>query len=436
MNSEPSHQDQTKAAPAWFVPLFTLVSVVAAIAYFWLMRAEPYDGDSANYIAIASGHIADVHKPFTARLLQPALAGFMSRTTGLSVDAMFFATNVISLAVLAGAGLIFVTRQVRSLAFAVALVVCPVILIRFREIYLPDCAHAALVAVFFLLLLRGARWFAMPLFTLLQVTRESTVLLTFVVAVVALFKRTWKLAVAAVLFTAIGMGIVSRYAGSGQGNIHGLNTIAYLTGKVPYASLLNVTGVRLWTDSHAKNDPASYSKTPLWVFKVPGWARIGAVRELGVYDFEPDVPLANARMLLTEFGVMPTLVLMVVVWKRLSLMREGGMSEAGLIALNYGSIALLMSPTLGTAFGRYLSYSWPLAWIAAPDLVKRYFNTSGQLLGQLACLQVVACWTPLVLGEQANGTVLKNLIAIGVALVCHGLAIRLLRRNRVAAEPS
>ena len=189
------------------------------------------------------------------------------------------------------------------------------VLIRFREIYLPDCMHAALVALFFLLLVRGAWWYAMPLLFLMQVTRESTVLLTFVVASVTLYHRNWKLAGTAVLCTLLGMGVVSRYGNQGQGNIHGANTVVYLVGKVPFNFLTNVCGVCMWTNTHAKNDPETYPNEPLVKYELPAWAPTGSMRQVGIYTLDPTLPLAHVRMLITILGIMPSLVLSVILWE-------------------------------------------------------------------------------------------------------------------------
>ena len=53
----------------------------------------------------------------------------------------------------------------------------PLPLFIFRDIRMPLCLHAALVAVFLLVLECGRWWYAMPVLFLLQVARESRVLL-------------------------------------------------------------------------------------------------------------------------------------------------------------------------------------------------------------------------------------------------------------------
>ncbi len=276
MDTLSSSSSKTAVRPVWVVPLLTFLIVGLAIAYFWQMRAQPYDGDTEHYIAIANGHIAEVRQPFTSRVLNPAVAGFLARTTGMSLDAAFFVTNVVSLAILVSAGLSLILAHVKSLRLATALVLTPMVFHLFREIYMPDCMHAALAAVFFLLLARGAWWCAVPLLFLMQVTRESTVLLAVILVIVAAFHRNWKFAGAAILFTGLGMGVVSHAAHQGLGNIHEMSTLTYLVAKVPFNFVSNVTGMRMWTDTHAKNDPVHFPDKPMVSYDLPHWLPTGS----------------------------------------------------------------------------------------------------------------------------------------------------------------
>ena len=424
---------QRDVAPVWIVSCLTALIVGVAIAYFWCVRSQDYDGDSGHYIAIAEGRVAEVRQPFTSRVLHPAVAGFVSRTTGLSLDAAFFLMNVISLAVLVSAGMIFILGRIRSLRLAMAILLTPMTLFLFREIYMPDCMHAALAAVFFLLLARGAWLYAVPLLFLMQVTRESTILLTFFVVLAAAYQGKWKLAVTAILFTALGMGVVSRAAHRGLGNIHESNTLVYLVAKVPFNLVTNITGLRTWTDTHAKNDPAYFHGEPMFSFDLPDWLPRGAMRQMGIYNWDPDIPLMVFRIMLAHLGIIPAVVFAVIVWKRWRLVRDDGLSLIGIVALTYGVASYLLIPCLGTAISRYISYAWPLAWIAAPELLARYYKTSDQLIVKLTWLQVIVSWMPL-LRKLGVASMPLNIMAIAVALPCHIIAIKLLRQNRITHD--
>src|SRR5689334_6881535 len=168
MDTRTSQAGEFDSTRVWLLPCLTLLMVAAAVAYAWQMRSVPFDGDSQHYIDIANGDIAKVTKPFTMRLLQPVVAGQLSRTTGIKVDTAFFLTNVISIAVLTIVGLVLVLNHIRSVGLAAAIVLCPMVLSRFRETYMPDLFHAAIAAVFFLLLIRTKWLYAMPLLFFMQ----------------------------------------------------------------------------------------------------------------------------------------------------------------------------------------------------------------------------------------------------------------------------
>ena len=121
------------------------------------------------------------------------------------------------------------------------------------------------------------------------------------------------------------------------------------------------------------------------------------MRQIGIYSIEPAIPLSVARAFLTLFGVTISVVLLVICWRRQQVLREDGLSQAGVLALTYGLFAYLLGPLIGASFGRLIAYGWPMAWVAAPELLARYFNTSDRLIRQFTWLQVIACWTPLLL---------------------------------------
>jgi hypothetical protein len=135
---------------------------------------------------------------------------------------------------------------------------------------------------------------------------------------------------------------------------------------------------------------------------------------------------------LTWFGVMPSVVLLVLIWRRWRLARADGLSFNSQLPLTYGTLALLVGPCIGASIGRLVGYAWPLGWVAAPELLVRYFNTSKRLIGQMTGLQATACWTPLLLTRAGVPQIPSDLIAVAVALTCHVAAFRILRRNRMA----
>src|SRR5689334_638306 len=93
--------DQSNTSPStlkktWAVPCLTVLIVGIASLYYWYVLAEPYNQpDTDAYIKMAEGHIEEVGKPFTNRVLNPAVSGFISRATGWSVHTSFFLTNLV-----------------------------------------------------------------------------------------------------------------------------------------------------------------------------------------------------------------------------------------------------------------------------------------------------------------------------------------------------
>jgi hypothetical protein len=300
----------------------------------------------------------------------------------------------------------------------------------FREIYMPDCMNAAFVAVFFLLLAQGKWLWAAPLLFFAQMARESTVLLTFVLALVAGYQRKWKLACAGILVTLLAIGVVGRVTSQSQKSIHETNTLVYMVGKVPFNFFTNICGIRMWTNTHAKNDPSLYPNPPLLSIELPAWVPTGAMRQVGVYSIEPTLPLSVARAFLTLFGVTVSLTLLVICWRRQHVLRDDAVSLAGVLGLTYGLFAYLLGPSIGASFGRLIAYGWPMAWVASPELLARYFNCNNQLTRRFAWLQVITCWTPLLLKVVGLPAVATDLVAIAVAIPCHVMTIKMLKQNR------
>jgi hypothetical protein len=419
--------------PAWVVPCLTVLIVGIASLYYWHVLKEPFNQpDSDAYIQMAEGHIGEVSKPFTNRVLNPAVSGFISRTTGWSIHTSFFLTNLVLTTIWVAIGLQWTIRRTGSIALALAIVLTPMTLYYAREIYGSDCVHAGLTAIFFLLIAKGLFWFAIPLLFVLQLARDSTLLLTFVFVLVSAYRRKWGFAIAAVLFTALGVGVVGQIAKQGKSNIHEQGTLVYLVGKVPFNFFTNVCGLRMWTNTHAETLPQGYPNEPLVKIQLPDWMPTGKMRQVGIYEIDWLGPSRCASVMSTLFGVTTVIPLFVIVRRRWRLVRDDGLSFVALLSLVYGVCAFLIGPCLGAGYLRLTSHGWPLAWIAAPELLAHYFNLSPnnkRFTGQLIWLQVICAWPPFVLQELGMHFEYAFLIALAIAIPCYVLAWRLLRRN-------
>ena len=118
------------------------------------------------------------------------------------------------------------------------------------------------------------------------------------------------------------------------------------------------------------------------------------------------------------------------------MLRDDALSLAGVLGLTYGLFAYLLGPSIGASFGRLIAYGWPMAWVASPELLARYFDASNGLIRKFAWLQVITCWTPLLLKLVGVPAVPTDLLAIAVAIPCHVLTIKALRQNRIAKYSS
>jgi hypothetical protein len=428
-----SDSTPANATPAWVVPCLTVLILGIASLYYWHVLPEMFnEPDSAAYIKLAEGRLSEVGKPFSNRLTCPTLARFISRSTGWSLDASFFALNFAFAAVWISLGLGWIFRRTRSFALATAIVLTPVTLLYAREIYNADCVHAALTIIFFLLLARRLWWAAIPVLFLLQITNEATMLLTLVFVLVCAYHRMWKLALAGILVTGLGIGVVGHYAKQGKGNIHDQGTLVYLVGKVPFNFLTNVCGLRMWTNTHAENDPAAYPNEPMFKVDVPKWIPTGRMRQVGIYALDYLAPLRSAGVMFTIFGVMPVVALFAIVRRRWRLVRDDGLSFIALLTLVYGVLAYLLGPSLGAGYFRLTSRGWPLAWIAVPELLAHYFNlnpNNKRFIGQLVWLQVICSWPLFVLQHAGVDYAVSCFIALVVAIPCYVITWRLLRRN-------
>ena len=93
--------------------------------------------------------------PFSARILGPAIAGWLGRVTGLGVDTGFLLLGIVCLVALLAlvAGLLWSWRA--PVAIFAAIFLMPFWVDIFHDYYLPDLLHAAILAAILLCLLFG-----------------------------------------------------------------------------------------------------------------------------------------------------------------------------------------------------------------------------------------------------------------------------------------
>jgi hypothetical protein len=298
-----------------------------------------------------------------------------------------------------------VQDRCRPLWILGAILFSPTLIDLYRYGFLPDLFHAALVAVFFWLMLLGWRTGMLAMIPLMFFTREATILLGVIVAIVLWRRKERRTAIAVACVTLISMVISARIAAHGKPNIHGINPLMYIVAKVPFNFLKNVLGVEGWTNT--------FSYAPAWKIALPHWLHFGKIREVGFRGFRPSLPLGLLLQWLVIFGLLP-LLLWRAMQKRRSASNPARAIPAAIdVALVYGLVSFAAAPVLGAGTGHLIAYAWPAFWIAAVWLFfQGYCPTLRDWFVLIACHQALLwlLWLPKAFSSEVGGLL--------IALVC------------------
>lgn len=352
----------------------------------WLIDAP----DSGHYRAMAEGHGENVPKPFSNRYLEPAVVRVLNRGFGLSLDHGFLAIALVSLLAFLVLCAVHMLRSGVAPIAAVPLLLIPTVLSSFENAYLPDLPHAALLAgLFAALMARRNAVLVVLLIVLLQLTRESSVLVVAVLAFVLWRRSHRSLALASVAACFAAMATVGRLTRGSAPNIHSLNTLAYIVGKLPFNFAENILGIRIWTNTFAPIKDLD----PAYTMNVPRWLHLGHITRIGFLGVNASAPLATLAVWLTEFGVAPAVLLALLRRNRDRLRR---MPPAIEVAAIYGTITFLIGPLLGASVERLVFYGWPAFVIAAPFILIQYHKLDASSAFGLLCLQLLCCWPTFI----------------------------------------
>jgi hypothetical protein len=371
--------------------------------------------DSEMYLEMATHGPSQIASPFSKRFLCPWLVGTISRATGQAVPSVFMALNLVSFLGLAFCLAEILRVTVGKPLLALLFLLTPIALESFELAYLPDMFHMALVAAFFLFLLRQKVRCALFVLFVAFLARESTLVLCFFAAILAWFRSDKRLAFGAGGVLCAGTVASSLFTRLGKPNIHHLPDFVYLLGKVGYYLLLNFTGFRIWSSVRPEEGQ------PFVVWHLPSWLKIGADTAVGIAYPNWHYPTSTAVYWLTVFGLGPLILFKLV-------RRFGKVSTLPFaieLALIYGAASFLIGPLLGDSVDRLVGYGWPAFWIAMPYLM--YACGLPLKDSQLTLLTVgysIACWWPRLLGYGARGG--NPWPSMGV-LVFYFLAIALLK---------
>jgi hypothetical protein len=390
---------------------------------FALLLGLPYAAyvpDAGQYRLLALGQHGAVPAPFSARILGPAMAGWLGRVTGRGVDTGFLLLGVVSLIALLGlvAGLLRSWRA--PLALSAAIFLMPFWVDIFHDYYLPDLLHAALLAALLLCLLSGYTSLAFLLLFPAYLARESTLL----VALCLVFACWRRIRVRPALLGALAIlsaGLISRhYNQAAAVSVHGINGGAYILGKLIWSFFKNVLGLPLWSNTLPEC-------SPIWVKAVPPGMHFGAIQSIGLC--QPSL-WGPTRLLLAWFGVFgigPALAL--VLWRKLVSPGSEVTSGRAMVfrfCLVYGLISLLMTPLLGASADRLVEYGWPFYFVLLPWFLSKSYNFRGIGSSGLILLHLLTCWLAWFAFRQQPRSYLPAALAV---VFLNALAYVVLRRS-------
>ncbi len=382
--------------------------------------------DSANYIAMAQGH--QVMAPWGARILLPMSVSALEAMTGLSLDRAFEIVTITAFLV----WIVVVSSAWRANLWLVFFVVTPFIVACVRVVYITDMFHMGMAALFFALL----RWrpLAAALFVIpLVCARESSMFLAFIAAGFLIW-RSERIAGAAMLICyLIGSFLVHRVT-AGIENVHHMPETFYLFTKIPVNFLRNWVGVLLWTDGYAWCDQ------PFARFSLPLGIHFGSISQIGICQPSIAPPLATLSYYATLFGVMPAML-----WAGF---RRGGTRNLWRdpwwgTAFVYGALMVVLGPLAGAPADREIGFGWTIVYLALPAVC------AYRLDWKLAALNVLACWSPVVLDlflarpgydlsfANISSDPIVSIPAIAIGLVANVAAARAMRSDLApAAAPA
>ena len=387
------------------------------------LRGAAYAPDAGQYRLLAIGQQGAVPAPFSARILGPAMAGWLGRITGLGVDTGFLLLGVVCLIAL----LILVARLLWSwqagIVIFAAVFLMPFWVDIFHDYYLPDPLHAAILAAILLCLLFGHTGLALLLLFPAYLARESTLL----VALCLIFACWRRIPLRSALIGVVAFvcaGLVSRhYAQTGPASVHGMTGGTYILGKLVWSFFKNVLGLPLWSNTLPEC-------SPVWVKAIPSGYHLGAIRVIGVCRPSSWGP---TRLLLAWFGVFgigPALAL--TMWRNIvSLTPPAGKRLAGQsivfrFCIVYGLISILMTPLLGASVDRLVEYGWPFYFVVVPWLLSQSYDLRGFRAGALLVLHLVTSWLAWLTFRQQPSSYLWAGLAV---LALNGVSYALMKQS-------
>jgi hypothetical protein len=374
------------------VSVATGLFVATALAVGFKPVAYPPYFEGRDYFSLANGDYSHLEGYYAGRVLHPLVVRAVASVAHLPIDwRSFFFVSVASLGILFCAlGAYFAIEIPARPWLYISLAATAIVIDQYRNYYWHDLFFAALLAVFFLTL-RINPWISLPILLLLFVTRESTFILVFAIALIAAFRREWIFSASALVLGALGARVNSRLVAHALPQHHGIPVFLLDLLKIPYNFALNVCGLEFWTNTNA----ATISDPLKWVADLPPWIHLGNIHQIGYCGFFVDRPVKLLLLALTAFGTMPLLV-------ALSLLKGYGRPLLQkldcAVAVLYGGLMFVLAALTGTNPARYVLYAWPIFWIFGAASLSLLFRERKRTLVEFLALSAFAAWIPAMVG--------------------------------------
>lgn len=427
MKNETSHTINNTSFQALLnSPLLISILISSVIIIFAWQYIYVKHVDSLFYIMLAKG--AAVKKPFSGRIVYPAVAYSIERLSGLSLSHSFILANTLGLAFLTLTVTVIIKNITSYAVCAIPLLLTPFLIRSFSLVFLPDLFSAGLTGLFFYLLYRAYFWPSLVILLLVYLTRENAIFLCLSLAAVGLYKYRLRWAVAGTLVLVAGIVITSLAARHGLPQEYNMNFLIYLALKVPKNFLYNVCGILIWTNVYPDVGH------PYLLIALPAWLPLGKLHTIGITPMQPLVSLNTLMLLLTTFGVAPSLLGLELGkhWKQIFSENQFWLQ----VAIIYGVSSFLIGIAVSYDVMRLIGFTWPAFWLAVPVLLLRYSTFSLGSLGQLLGYHVFACWLPWIMripwfvDKVTMDSPMPFLVVIFGSIILHLLAVRTMNRSQ------
>jgi hypothetical protein len=400
--------------------LITFGIILLAWQYIYMPHV-----DSVFYKMLSMGE--PVKKPFSGRIFYPAVAHIIQRLSGLSLNHSFLLANTLGLTLLIFTVTVIIKDITSYAACAIPLLLTPFLIRAFSLVFLPDLLSAGLTGLFFYLLYRDYFWPSLVVLLLVYLTRENAIFLCLSLAAVGLYKYRLRWAVAGSVVLVAGMVITSMAARHGLPQEYNMNFLLYLALKVPKNFLYNVLGILIWTNVYPDVGH------PYLLIALPTWLPLGKLHTIGLTPMQPLVPLNTLMLLLTTFGVAPSLLGLELGkhWKQILAENPFWLQ----VAIIYGVSSFLIGVAVSYDVTRLIGYAFPVFWLAVPALLLRYATFSPGSLAQLLGCHVAAGWLPWIMqipwfvAKVTMDSPMPFLVVIFGSIILHFLAARTINRQ-------